>query len=76
MSLKKKLIRNAIKKTAQSLHHSPAICKSSYIYKKLLEKIESNKNIIKIFKKNINSETILKKYLLFFSPNKILHTKS
>lgn len=64
ITMKKKIIKNSIKNTADSLHHTSAICKSSYIYKKLLHNIETNNNIIKIFKKNINTELILKKYLL------------
>lgn len=66
INIRKKLIREAIKKTALLLHHTPSICKSSYIYKKLLGKIENSSDIIKDFKKNIEIEVILKKYLYFF----------
>ena len=60
---KKKLIRMAIKKTAASLHHTPAICKSSYIFKKIIEDIENNNIIINNLEKNSNIENILKKFL-------------
>ena len=64
LSVKKKLIREAIKKTAISLHHTPHICKNSYIYKNILEKIEKNDKIIdKLLNKNSIIEDILKDLL-------------
>jgi DNA topoisomerase IB len=65
----KKLIREAIKKTAILLHHTPSICKSSYIYKKILGKIENSSDIIKDLKKNIEIEDILQKHLYSFKKN-------
>jgi len=67
INIRKKLIREAIKKTAILLHHTPSICKSSYIYKKILEKIENSIIIIKNSKSSI--EETLKKYLYSFKRN-------
>ena len=66
IKIRKQMIKEAIKSTAQSLHHTPTICKSSYIYKKLLEVLENNNNIFLNLKNNRNnkSENILKKYLI------------
>jgi DNA topoisomerase-1 len=61
---KKKLIRNAIKETAISLHHTAAICKSSYIYKKIIEDIENNDNIINKLLSNNKIDDILKEFLI------------
>ena len=67
IKIRKQLIKEAIKKTAESLHHTPTICKSSYIYKKILEVLENNNNIFLNLKKNNKNngiEDVLKKYLL------------
>jgi DNA topoisomerase-1 len=67
IKIRKQLIKEAIKKTAESLHHTPAICKSSYIYKKILEVLENNNNIFLNLKKNNKNngiEDVLKKYLI------------
>ena len=57
---KKKIIREAIKLTSISLHHTPAICKSSYIYKDILNKIEENDILLNTFvNKNIKFEKLL-----------------
>ena len=62
--IKKKIIKEALKKTALSLHHTPAICKSSYIYKDILNKIENNNIIInKLLNENIKIEELLCKLL-------------
>lgn len=64
LSVKKKLIREAIKKTAISLHHTPHICKNSYIYKNILENIEKNDKIInKLLDEKLLIENILKDLL-------------
>ena len=66
IKIRKQLIKQAIINTAESLHHTPTICKSSYIYKKILEVLENNNNIfINLKKHNYNDgiENILKKYL-------------
>jgi len=60
---KKKLIRSSIKKTAILLHHTPAICKSSYIFKKIIEDIENNDNIINQLVNNKNVEDIMKEFI-------------
>lgn len=62
--IRKKIIREAIKKTAVSLHHTPTICKNSYIYKKIIENIEDSDIFIKnITEKNVVYEKLLKKFL-------------
>ena len=63
LKLRKKICKEAIKETALSLHHTPAICKSSYIFKHILEKIESNDNIIKRMDDTIIFEDLLKDFL-------------
>jgi len=63
-TIKKRLVKEAIKKTAISLHHTPTICKNSYIYKNILQKIEtSNKIIDKLLVRNSVAENILKDLL-------------
>ena len=65
LNTKKKLIREAINKTAISLHHTPSICKSSYIFKNLLNDIEKDDSIInKLKTDNIIIEDFLKNLLL------------
>jgi DNA topoisomerase-1 len=63
LKLRKKICKEAIKETALSLHHTPAICKSSYIFKHILEKIENNDNIIKRLDNTIIFEDLLKDFL-------------
>ena len=63
LKLRKKICREAIKETALSLHHTPAICKSSYIFKHILEKVEINDNIIKRLDDTIIFEDLLKDFL-------------
>lgn len=41
LTVRKKLVREAIKKTAASLHNTPAICKSSYLLKSMLSNFET-----------------------------------
>jgi DNA topoisomerase-1 len=65
--IRKKLIKNAIQKTAISLHHTPAICKSSYICKNILNDIENNEEIfLNISNKNIIFEKFFKNILKKF----------
>jgi DNA topoisomerase-1 len=62
--IKKGLIKEAIRKTSESLHHTPSICKSSYIYKKIINDILEDDKIIKsIYNKNISSEELLRNIL-------------
>ncbi len=63
LKLRKKFCRDAIKETSLSLHHTPTICKSSYIFKNILEKIELNDNIIMKMDDNIIFENLLKDFL-------------
>jgi DNA topoisomerase-1 len=60
IKIKKKIIREAIKLTAISLHHTPTICKNSYIYKDIISKIEKDDNIInRLINSNNNFEKLL-----------------
>ena len=64
LKFKKKLVKDAIKDTAISLHHTPFVCKNSYIYKNILLSIEKDDTIInKLIHKNIIFEDFLKKLL-------------
>jgi len=57
--IRKRCIREALILTAEALHNTPAVCKSSYIYKKILENIENNKISLNVFNKNNNIENML-----------------
>lgn len=71
IKFKKKLIGEALKKTAVLLHHSPYICKNSYIYKNILEQILENDYIVKkLGERGINFEDLLKKILFKDERNK------
>jgi len=60
IKLKKKFVRNAIKLTSVSLHHTPTICKNSYIYKNIFNKIENDDILMnKLINENINFEKLL-----------------
>ena len=63
VKIRKKMIRTAIQNTAKSLHHTSTICKSSYIFKKIIEEIENNSTIYNRIKDN-NSEDLLDYFLL------------
>ena len=64
LKFKKKLIGEAVKKTAVLLHHTPYICKNSYIYKNILEQILDNDYIVKkLSERGINFEDLLKNIL-------------
>ena len=65
IKLRKKLIINCIKNTALSLHHTPTICKNSYILKKIIEEIEENDTIVNQMKKNnnIDYKKLLKSFI-------------
>jgi DNA topoisomerase-1 len=58
---KKKIIRETINQTAELLHHTPAICKSSYINKMILSKLIENDDLIyKLLRNQNNIEHFLK----------------
>lgn len=60
IKIKKNLIKESIKSTSNSLHHTPYICKNSYIYKNILKNIENNDLIInKLKNENIDYEKLL-----------------
>ena len=62
-NIRKKMIREAIIKTAKQLHNTPAVCKSSYIYKNIIKYLENCTSIDKVFNNGNNIETNLKKFL-------------
>ena len=51
---RKKIVQESIKTTAESLHHTPTICKSSYLYKKIMEEFLTNDKIIHKLNNNSN----------------------
>jgi DNA topoisomerase-1 len=53
-SFRKKIVQESIKTTAESLHHTPTICKSSYLYKKIMEEFLANDKIIHKLNNNSN----------------------
>ena len=63
IKFRKKMCKEAIKQTALSLHHTPTICKNSYIFKHILEKIENDDIIINKLNDNTIFEDLLKKIL-------------
>jgi DNA topoisomerase-1 len=68
MKVRKSIVIDAVKDTAISLHHTPAICKSSYLFKSLLnETIEKEELFIELKDtKNIVHEDFLYKILKKF----------
>jgi len=61
LNIRKKMIREAIKNTAEALHNTSAVCKSSYIFKSIINNIEDGSINIREFQdKTSNSETLLK----------------
>ena len=63
LKMRKSMIREAIKRTADSLHHTPSICKSSYIFKNIINNIENNPKILNTVINSNNNEELLKKFL-------------
>jgi DNA topoisomerase-1 len=61
--IRKNMIREAIKRTAESLHHTPSICKSSYIFKNIISNIENNEKMLYRVMNSNNNEELLKKFL-------------
>jgi DNA topoisomerase IB len=61
LKLRKKIIRESLESTAQLLHHTPAVCKSSYIYKNMITCLEEDENMFNNL--NYKSEELLKKML-------------
>lgn len=56
---RKKIIKNTIHDTANSLHHTPAICKKSYI----------NKNLINLYLENGKKMENIEKFLIYLKKN-------
>ncbi len=60
LTMRKKIVKSAIEKTAQSLHNTPSICKSSYLLKSMISNFETYGHYLKDLKaqfftqKNIN----------------------
>ena len=63
IKFRKKMCKEAIQQTAFSLHHTPTICKNSYIFKHILDKIENDDTLINKLNNNIIFEDLLKKIL-------------
>lgn len=55
LKIRKKIIRESLKNTTSLLHHTPAICKSSYIYKNIIMHIEKNDKFLNSI--NINQKS-------------------
>jgi len=66
--MRKMIVKEAIKETADALHHTPTICKSSYLFKSLLNNMLETENIMNdlIGKNNIVAEDYLFKVLKKF----------
>ena len=65
LRIKKKIIRESIKQTAILLHHTPSICKSSYIYKDIIIQLETNNKIIKkLYNDKYTVEDIISEILI------------
>lgn len=64
VKMRKKIIKEAIIKTAESLHHTPTICKSSYINKTIVKKLEESNTIFQSVKNNKNDTKYLLKKIL------------
>jgi len=62
LKFRKKIIRESLKSTAQLLHHTPAVCKSSYIYKNMITCLEEDEDMFNNI--NYKSEELLKKMLV------------
>ena len=60
LTIRKKIIKNAIEKTAHALHNTPSICKSSYLLKSMISNFETyghhlnNLEKMNFTEKNIN----------------------
>ena len=52
-------IREAIQKTAILLHHTPAICKKSYLFKNMIQALETNESLFQRVKNSTNQEKTL-----------------
>lgn len=64
--MRKSFVKEAINETALLLHHTPTICKSSYLFKSLLNSMLETENIINDLKSNIVAEDYLFKVLKRF----------
>ncbi len=67
LKLRKKIVREAIKRTAVLLHNTPSVCRSSYIYKNIVQEFENNEELmdkVKTFNnKNFKFESYLSSLL-------------
>ncbi len=67
LKVRKKMVREAIIKTAVLLHNTPSVCRSSYIYKSLVKNFEEDpkymKQVIDMNHHNFNFENYLTKLL-------------
>jgi len=67
LKFRKLMVREAVKKTAEQLHNTPTVCRSSYIYKNILQGFEQDDNMLERFdeydKKNGNKKMMYENYL-------------
>ena len=67
LKFRKMMVREAVKKTAEQLHNTPSVCRSSYIYKNILQGFEQNNDMLERFdeydKKNGNKKMMFENYL-------------
>ncbi len=57
LTIRKKLVKNAVEKTAHSLHNTPSICKSSYLLKSMINNFETYAH----YMKNLEDESFTEK---------------
>jgi len=62
-NIRKRMIKDSIKNTAEKLHNTPAVCKSSYIFKNIINNIEDGIINLKLFETKCSIESLLKNIL-------------
>jgi len=69
---RKSIVKEAIQETATSLHHTPTICKNSYLFKNLVNNMLETEDIINELSKNTKlvPEDYLSKVLKKFGSSK------
>jgi DNA topoisomerase-1 len=68
LTIRKKIIKNAVEKTAHSLHNTPAICKSSYLLKSMINNFETYPHYLtNLEKERFSNKNINYAYEKYFS---------